>query len=569
MRLLVNADQNSNVMNAYVQWLGLLKRSDPPNHYELLGIALFESDTQQIKQAYYRGVAKVSPYQHGTTAKLCERISKELGEARDCLMDVQSRLEYDATLKKNPKIQMLSAQAANSRSRNRTSSKSTGRAGRPKPLVALPTAREVPKGLSGHDKRMNTAKVPPATRSRFGFLTVMRTPAEIFREIEMKRGVTAYQAEKLVTQNADDLVVGPYVLEDEFGSGSWGTCFIATRIATGEVVSLRLLPNTFNRSDRSSLRSSIRAVKRIQSTQFQSPLDTGFDRGRSYIASKLVTGEDLYRLVKRNGPLNLKHALHCVTRIVEALDAAAKLGLFHLELRPSKLIVDRKGDVAVRDIAIAQTIRRRKRAADDLHTLFRTTPRHHFDFIAPELLLNNATENPNADIYSLGCILFFLVTGEAMYSGKDPLRTVLAHRELEIPSLASRSSSVPLIMDTCLAKMVAKSPDDRFQNYAQCHTALRTVAKGLPKLNLPVAEQWRFVDDEFSAGIEPRLPMNRISARRMAIHSSIGVVLLSAVVGAASVASKPIKTITTQENAIPEGERTIQTVESEDAFVIP
>ena len=432
----------------------------------------------------------------------------------------------------------------------------------------------VPQSPLVRGKRVKSAKIPSAIPSRFGMLTILRSAAEIIREIELKHGLTAYQAEKLVEQNAEDIVFGPYVLQDELGSGSCGTCFIASRIATGEIVSLRLLPNDYGKRELAWIRSALQASKKIQSDRFQRPTEAGFDKGRCFVTSKLIVGEDLHRLVKRHGPLTINQALYCIARVVETLEIGLQAGLVHQELRPSKIIVDRQGGLAIRDLAIAQVIQRRKRAAADLHTLFRVTPRHHFNFIAPELLLDDVEENMSADIYSLGCILFFLITGQAMYVGKDPLRTVIAHRETEIPSLASRIKGAPPIVDACLSKMVAKLPKDRFQNYAQCHAALRAVAKGLPKLTVPIEEQWKFVDDAVSASVEPRQPIRRISTRRLTFISALSTVLLGCVVGSAIIASTlklpaSDQEVDVLEVNVPEGERAVQSVESEDSFSIP
>lgn len=594
----MSLDQTASGLNPYVQWLGLPEQTVAPNHYELLAVKLFESDVKEIKQAYYRRVAKVSLFQHGRTALHCEQLLAQLSEAKDCLIDDHARAKYDASLKQHLNQQESKGRSSNGSIASRSDSARRERS-RVKPAEA-PIAKVSGNGPGPRENYSEGAKrraalfqenssneslqpkqtrSQPASRSPFGMFSVVRTPAEIFQEIVAKRGLTPYQAEKFVDQDAENLIVGPYVLESELGSGSCGLCFVASRISTGELVSLRVLPSSYGKKDEASIKSAVRAVKRVESDRIQRSIDAGFDNTRGYVASDLAIGEDLYRLVKRVGPLPVQQSLYCIMRAIEGLAAASKSELTHKELRPSKLIISRQGALVVRDVSIAQVIQFRKQNSGNTHALIQAMPRHHLDYIAPELLLGESGSGFSADLYSLGCILFFLLTGESMYAGEDPLRAVIAHREAPIPTIASRIKGVPASLDGCFARMVGKVPKNRFASYGQCHAALREIAKSLPKSGVPIEQQWSMVDETAGAGFTNRPAMRTFSITRLVVSSILGVTLIGGATGAAFYAFRPKEVYTPDVNktepaqpskqpnvVVPRGDQSVPYVEAEDSF---
>lgn len=359
---------------------------------------------------------------------------------------------------------------------------------------------------------------------------------------------------------AKDLI-GSYAIIKEIGRGTWGTCFRAVNTATQDIVSLRVLSNSFSKRELSSIQTAVRYLRDIESDRFQQAIDEKIGSDRAYLASEFVPGVDLSLLVKQSGRIPVRQAIYCIARAIEGLDAANRKSIVHGELRPSKIVVDQSGNVAIRDLAIAQVTRARRQLGADPKQI-QLLPKHHIDFLAPEVL-SGGKPNFSSDLYSLGCILYYILTGKAPYANKDASRTAKAHREAVTPRASRRVKDIPTTLDECLTRMLAKQPADRFGNYKQCHGALREIVKLLPAEERPTKELWeKLVVDKSATG-------SFANARRFAfpkwlMYSVLGVALLAGLgTSCIFVFQSDAETNKTVE---PPGNRGIPTAESEDSF---
>ena len=180
----------------------------------------------------------------------------------------------------------------------------------------------------------------------------------------------------------------------------------------------------------------------------------------------------------------VEQALDCILQAARGLEYAHAQGIVHRDIKPSNLILDHDGTVKILDLGIARFQPLPEQAADDLTKtgcVLGTV-----DYMAPEQAMNTRRADHRADIYSLGCTLYFLLTGQPLFGGETVMERLVAHREHPVPSLRKACPAAPPWLDAVFQKMVAKKPEDRYQSV----TAL---ISDLEQASAPRRKRWRRV----------------------------------------------------------------------------
>jgi serine/threonine protein kinase len=291
--------------------------------------------------------------------------------------------------------------------------------------------------------------------------------------------LTQYQADCICRGKTKHLVLGEYVILDVLGSGGMGRVFRALHRKMNRVVALKLLPPSAVDCEESVQRfqREIQAVAKLSHPNIVTAHDAGSCDGIYFFAMDLIDGQDLTQCVKEHGPLPVKEALDCVLQVARGLEYAHGQGVIHRDIKPSNLIVDDAGTVKILDLGVAR---------------FEGTPLNDnltntgcllgtVDYMAPEQAINTKQADHRADIYSLGCALYFLLTGEPVYGGETAMERLLAHREHDVPSLTKACPGAPEWLDSVFQKLVAKKPEARFQSMGEVVAALEQCDAGRKK----------------------------------------------------------------------------------------
>jgi WD40 repeat protein/serine/threonine protein kinase len=302
-------------------------------------------------------------------------------------------------------------------------------------------------------------------------------PRELAKEILKRQWLTRYQLITVGQGRAKELILGPYVLLDRLGEGGMGEVFRARHQRLERIVALKVI-----RTDKLKATDAVtrfareaRAAAKLSHPNIVTLYEDGSEGDTYYFSMEFVRGVDLSRWVREKGPMPLLHACSFIRQAALGLQHAHERGMVHRDIKPSNLmLVAGANQVKVLDMGLARLESDAARAADEgsspitVEGAVMGTP----DFLAPEQAKDAHSADIRADIYSLGCSLFYLVTGKAPFAGGSLLEKLLKHQSDSPPTLQSLRPEVPDELEGVFEKMMAKKPAERYQTPAEVAAAL-------------------------------------------------------------------------------------------------
>jgi len=290
---------------------------------------------------------------------------------------------------------------------------------------------------------------------------------QLASELIRQGKLTPYQAATIDRGRLQDLVFGEYTVLDEIGAGGMGRVFKARHRTMERGVAIKVLSSRTMDSPEAIKRfhQEVKAAAKLMHPNIVTAHDASEHHGIHYLVMEHVEGSDLAKVVKGQGPLPVARALDYVTQAARGLEYAHERGIIHRDIKPANLLVDPGGTLKLSDMGLARISRPREPNATA--SLDQVTSGEQMmgtcAFMAPEQATDAHGVDGRADVYSLGCTLYFLLTGRSPYRGETVMETLLAHREAEIPSLGEARPEVPPELDGVFRKMLAKKPEERQQ----------------------------------------------------------------------------------------------------------
>lgn len=274
--------------------------------------------------------------------------------------------------------------------------------------------------------------------------------------------LTPFQASQLL-MGRKKFQLGHYRILSQIGKGGMGLVFLAEHELMGRKVAIKVLPRKkVTEQSEEAFRREIRMLGRLDHANLVRAIDAGFDGNVFYMVTEFIDGLDLNRLVKKYGCLTDDVAASIISQAAQALGYAHENKIVHRDVKPGNIFVGYDGCVKLLDLGLARS--EAEGEASSFSGVVGT-----IDYISPEQLDKKSAGSvgPSADIYSLGCTLYYLVTGKPPYPGGD--RGEKARRHLDFKSIskgeiqknAERSS--PGFCDV-LCGMLLKEPSDRYQS---------------------------------------------------------------------------------------------------------
>ncbi len=262
---------------------------------------------------------------------------------------------------------------------------------------------------------------------------------------------------------------GRYRLLARIGSGGMSTVYRALDETLQRQVAVKLM-NREVASDSDQLerfRREARAVAQLSHPHIVGVIDAGEDDGRPYIVFEYVEGETLKERIRRLGRLPVAEAVAYAIEIARALGAAHARHIIHRDVKPQNVLIDEEGAAKVTDFGIARTLEEDGLTADG--RVLGTT-----DYVSPEQALGQHV-NGQSDLYSLGVVLYEMLTGEVPFKGENQVAVAMKHVREELPDVQLKRPEVSAALASIVDTATAKHQDDRYADDAELIADLEDV----------------------------------------------------------------------------------------------
>lgn len=273
--------------------------------------------------------------------------------------------------------------------------------------------------------------------------------------------LTRWQADKLLAGKHRGFRLGKYKLLGQIGKGGMSHVYLAEHVLMERRVAIKVLPRqrVKDRSYLSRFQLEARAAARLDDPNIVRVYDIDNEGDTHYIVMEYVDGRDLHQTVSQNGALPFNTAVKYVAQVATGLQHAHEMGLVHRDIKPANCLLDQNGVVKLLDMGLAKL-------NDDETSLTLANDENVLgtaDYLAPEQALNSHAADARADIYSLGCTLYFLLVGRPPFPEGTISERLLKHQVEEPESLLKLRPDTPLSLVDICRRMMAKKPEERPQ----------------------------------------------------------------------------------------------------------
>ena len=260
------------------------------------------------------------------------------------------------------------------------------------------------------------------------------------------------------------------------GEGGMGSVFLADEEALGRNVAIKLIKPPQEGSGmsaaeaRTRFQREARAMANVEHPNVVRVYAFGETNGQNFLVMEHVDGETLAQRIRRAGPLPVPEAVELIGRVVDGLEAASERGIVHRDVKPSNILLDKKGCPHVADFGLARSS---ISAADSSLTQsghLVGTPQ----YVSPEQARGRKVDF-RGDIYSLGLVFYETLTGKRAFGGSTPIEVIDQHLHQPLPPLRAERPDAPAALSTLIEWMTRKDPDQRPESYLALRDALAAV----------------------------------------------------------------------------------------------
>ena len=305
--------------------------------------------------------------------------------------------------------------------------------------------------------------------------------------------LTQWQADKLLAGKHRGFRLGKYKLLGQLGKGGMSTVYLAEHTLMRVRRAIKVLPR--NRVEDATylerFRIEARAAAKLDDPNIVRAFDIDQEGDTHFLVMEYVQGKDLHVLVKEEGALDYYAAADYIAQAARGLAHAHEMGLVHRDIKPANCLLDQNNTVKILDMGLARiTDDEASLTLDNNENVLGTA-----DYLAPEQALNSHAADARSDIYSLGCTLYFLLTGHPPFPEGTISQRLMKHQTEDPPSvLVDRPDVPPTLLHIC-EKMMSKSPDDRYESAEDVSERLTT---WLQDQGRDVGDSGKLVDSESS-----------------------------------------------------------------------
>ena len=430
----------------------------------------------------------------------------------------------------------------------------------------IQTVHEQPAGINSDDFLTKLSEVGVLSPDEFASVSdsvasgdPTMEPRQLASRLVSEGKLTEYQASALL-KGEPELLIDKYLILDLIDVGGMGMVFKAIHRTMNRVVAVKMISRQMLGSVDlvKRFQREVRVAATLEHANIVRAYDADESRGVNFLVMEYVRGDNLSRIVRTSGPLPLDKAVDCIRQTAVGLQHAHERGIVHRDIKPGNLLLSDQGIVKILDLGLAHIDESLAQSSGE--DTENDSGRPYISrteltaagailgtasFMAPEQSLDAHLVDFRSDIYSLGCTLYYLLTGDSPYSGSTVFKIFVEHREAEIPSLKEKRPDVPDSIEAVFRRMVAKKPEERFQSITEFLVALDDCRIALPIRDAnkgnsvatsaaeKTIEDTKLVDadtdNQPSTAKQPVAKKRMISSRLLWVFSAVAAVALVAI----------------------------------------
>ncbi|MBQ2622140.1 MAG: serine/threonine protein kinase [Thermoguttaceae bacterium] len=307
------------------------------------------------------------------------------------------------------------------------------------------------------------------------------TPEKLAKHWIQTNLLTKWQVMQLLSGKAA-FFLGKYKLLNLLGVGGMGRVFLAEHTIMHRKVALKVISKEFSNNPDAlkQFQAEARAIATLNHINIVQAYNFESEGDRYYIVMEYVDGQSLEKRVQKEGPLPINDVISYLRQSAKALQHAHQRNMIHCDIKPDNLLLNQDGQIKILDMGIAKLNDPKKKGQvsepeptsdsqakkDESHILGTV------DYLAPEMASGEVEADPRVDIYSLGCTMFFLLTGQVPYPETTLIERILAHQEKPPRDPRELRPDTPKELAYIILKMEEKKPEDRYQSMDEVLAAL-------------------------------------------------------------------------------------------------
>ena len=276
---------------------------------------------------------------------------------------------------------------------------------------------------------------------------------------------------------------GRYEVIEELGKGGMGKVYRVLDNKINEEVALKLI-NSEIASDKKVIErfsNELKMARKVSHKNICRLYHLGEENGFNYITMEYVPGESLKSMIGMTKQLSTTTAVNIAKQICEGLTEAHRLDVIHRDLKSKNIMIDKNGNARIMDFGIGDSLQAKGKT--DLGTMIGSPA-----YMSPEQVEGKETDR-RSDIYSLGVIMFEMITGRLPFNGDNPLSIALKHKTEAPPDPRDFNAQVPLEFTRVILRCMEKDKDKRFQDAKELHSELSNIEKEISSEERPIPKK--------------------------------------------------------------------------------